>query len=85
MYVEAEIVAESRPAMALPEEAVVNLETRYFILVKKTAEGPDMSFEKREVQVGRLDNGFYEILNAGEIGANATLLTRGAFNLIQEE
>lgn len=84
MYVEAEIIAESRSASALPETAVVNVEDRYFVLVKKDGQ-TDMQFEKREVKVGRLEGGFYEIANASELGENATILVQGAFNLIQEE
>ena len=83
MYVEAGIIAQSSTAAALPEEAVINLEDRYFVLIQKA--GEDLRFERREVVAGRRNEGFIEIENARELGEGATFLTRGAFNLIQEE
>lgn len=84
MYIEAEIIVARREAQSLPLESVVNLEDKYYVLVKKPSAEATWSFEKRTVQVGKTENGFVEILNAGEFAATDEFLVAGAFNLIVE-
>ncbi|MEZ4990106.1 MAG: efflux RND transporter periplasmic adaptor subunit [Saprospiraceae bacterium] len=82
MYIEAEIVTESDPAMALPEEAVVNVEDDYFILVKNDKAVDGYSFDKQLVQPGRRSQGMIEVMNVPK--NTGTVLTKGAFNLVME-
>jgi cobalt-zinc-cadmium efflux system membrane fusion protein len=84
MYLEAEILTTSKSAMALPENAIVNIEDSYYVLVSSHYENNGHSFEKREVKIGSIDNGFIEVLNVNEFDNNATFLINGAFNLITE-
>lgn len=84
MYVEAEILTSSDTLFALPQEAVINIEDRYFVLVKKSNKAGASTFERKEVVVGKSGNGFYEILNY-EALQHADVLLKGAFNLIQGE
>ncbi len=84
MYIEAEILVAGHEAKSLPQESVVSIEDQYYVLVKKTSAETTLSFEKREVQVGKTENGFVEILNAGEFAASDEFLVSGAFNLIVE-
>lgn len=84
MYVEAEIFTTTDSFPALPQEAIVNLEDRYYVLVK-TGEDPEgIKFDRKEIQVGRTANGFTEIKNAKDFNENSEFLVKGAFNLINE-
>ncbi len=81
MYVEAEILTSSDTTLALPQDAVINVEDRYFVLARNNDKA--LTFERREVKVGKSGNGYYEILNHEEL-KNSEILLNGAFNLIQE-
>lgn len=82
MFVEAEIIVESDTALALPEEAVVNIEDEYFVLMKESSSPDDYTFEKYPVQPGRTTGGWVEIVSAKPL--TGPILTKGAFNLIME-
>ena len=85
MYVEAEIVIDSSPALGLPEAAVIAVQDKFFVLVKVERGGNSTEFEQREVQVGQRFDGMVEILNADTFKAQDSILVRGAFNLVSEE
>ena len=84
MYVEAEIFTTSDSLPALPQEAIVNLEDRYYVLLKTGEDTEVIKFDRKEVQVGRTANGFTEIKNAEDFNENSEFLVKGAFNLIHE-
>lgn len=80
MYIEANILTASEKLLALPQEAVANIENDYFVLVKLST----TSFKRMPVKIGATDNGYVQILNADDFDANTEFLTKGAFNLISE-
>jgi cobalt-zinc-cadmium efflux system membrane fusion protein len=84
MYVEAEIYASSESSLALPVDAVIPIENKNYILVKKKNTKNGVEFEQVEVKVGQKTEGYIEILNTKKIANKAQILTVGAFNLIQE-
>ncbi|GAA0190712.1 efflux RND transporter periplasmic adaptor subunit [Fulvivirga kasyanovii] len=84
MYVEAEIMTSAHPAAALPEEAVVNIEEKSYVLVKKAGSDGSIILEKREVETGLNHQGYIEISNSKEFAAGSEFLVKGAFNLIVE-
>lgn len=84
MYVEAEILTSTQAQMALPEAAIVEVENKYYVLVKKGTENGESIFEKRMVKVGTTENGFTSILNHQDFEPNTEFLINGAFNLIME-
>lgn len=84
MYVEAEIFTSSHSALSLPEEAVVNIEDKYFALLQKDSNSEGFTFEQVEIMPGKTTNGFVEILNAESFPLNTKFLTKGAFNMITE-
>ena len=83
-YVEARILTSTDSLPALPQEAVVNLEDDSFVLVKKSKNEDGISFERRQVSIGKSSGGYAEILNADAFDVNAEFLSKGAFNLISE-
>lgn len=84
MYVEAQIFSTSDSAMALPVNSVISIENKSYILAKKTGTKEQINFEKIEVEVGKSNENFIEILNYKDFDNNKQILTNGAFNLIQE-
>lgn len=80
MYVETEILTTIQKQLALPQEAVANIENDFYVLAKQNA----TSFKRMPVKIGATDNGFIHILNASDFDPNTEFLTKGAFNLIKE-
>ncbi|MDA0195726.1 MAG: efflux RND transporter periplasmic adaptor subunit [Bacteroidetes bacterium] len=84
MYIEAEVIIDAVKSPALPQEAVVNIDKSYFVIVKKSSNAEILAFEKAEVRVGKTDQGFVQIINHEDFGEDSEFLAEGAFNLIQE-
>lgn len=80
MYVETEILTGNEKMLALPQEAVANIENDFFVLVKQNA----TSFKRMPVKIGATYDGFMQIINAEDFDSNTEFLTKGAFNLISE-
>ncbi len=81
MFVTAEIVVSSTPALCLPEKAVVDLEGQMMVAVKRSENDNGMSFELVRVETGKYADGWIEIL-APDMDGN-DLLVNGAFDVIQ--
>lgn len=84
MFVEAELYTSSDSTLALPMNAVVTIDKKSFVLLKKSVSSDSFTFEKVEVKIGQTDHGFVSILNANLFQENSEFLTNGAFNLIKE-
>ena len=84
MYVEAEIFTTTDSLSALPNEAIVDLENKHYILIKTGEDTGGIKFDEKEIQVGRTANGYTEIKNAEDFNKNSEFLVKGAFNLINE-
>lgn len=84
MYVEADIYATSASKPALPQDALVELNGKYYALVLDASSNSGYSFVKKEVKVGISNNDFIEVLNPQDFKEGALFLTKGAFNLITE-
>lgn len=84
MFVEAEIYSSSDSSLALPLNSVIEIENKYYVLIKKKSTKDQLDFEKVEVQVGQTNKEYIEVLNSMKFKDNTQLLTNGAFNLIQD-
>ncbi|PKP25377.1 MAG: efflux RND transporter periplasmic adaptor subunit [Bacteroidetes bacterium HGW-Bacteroidetes-2] len=84
MYVEAEIYTSTDSLLALPNEAIVAINDKYFTLLKTKEDDQGMYFERKEIQIGKTANGFTEIINYLNFNENSAFLVKGAFNLISE-
>ena len=84
MYVEAQILTSTKNAHSLPQEAVVNIDEKYFVLEKKELDSGITEFVRREVEPGISINGYVEILNYKEFDKDTEFLVKGAFNLIKD-
>jgi len=84
MYVEADIYSTSVSKTSLPEDALVEVEGKYYALVLESSSNNGYSFVRKEFKTGDFNNGFIEILMPGELSDSTQYLTKGAFNLITE-
>lgn len=80
MYIETDILTSSDVFDALPNEAVVNIEDTYFVLIKQN----DTTYKKVPVEIGAISNGYTQILNVKDFEKNTEFITKGAFNMIVE-
>lgn len=85
MFANASIITESTSGMALPEDAIITIDNKHYILLKTLDENDQLGFSKQEVEVGNTFNGFTMIKATSELNENNTYLIKGAFNLIGEE
>lgn len=85
MYVEAQIVTDSTVSKALPEEAIISVEDRSYVLVNDSNEDNSYTFRKEEVMVGETYNGFTAIENSDRFKETDLFLVKGGFYLIGEE
>lgn len=84
MYVEANILTKSQTKKALPQEALVEVDSNYFVLVLSNSSDEGFTFLKKKVKIGSSNNGYVEILNTNDLNDNSEILVKGAFNLITE-
>ncbi len=84
MYLESEIQTASETFPSLPQEAVVNIDDKSFVLLLENESSDGYLFRKQEVKTGPEKDGYLAILNAEDLPKDAQILTAGAFNLITE-
>ncbi|MBI0400252.1 efflux RND transporter periplasmic adaptor subunit [Cyclobacterium marinum] len=84
MYVEAEIYTNTTSKISLPQEALVDMDGKYYVLILNKFSQDVYSFTKREVIIGLSNDGNVEILNHAEFSENTRFLVKGAFNLITD-
>lgn len=84
VYLEAEIYTTSDSRSSLPQEALVEVDDKYYVLVLDKSSNENYSFIKKEVNVGVSNNDNIEILNAHDFNENTEFLVKGAFNIIKE-
>ncbi len=84
MYVEADIFTTSESRTALPQDALVDIKGKYYVLVLSNSTTEGYTLIKKEVKIGSSNNGYVEILNSQDFKDNSEILIKGAFNLITE-
>lgn len=83
MYLDAQIIKGIGDRFVLPEEAVVEIENRHWVLLRKEEKSDSFVLVQREVDVLELDGGMLAILNHDDFSKDAIFLRKGAFALIQ--
>ena len=84
VYVQADIYTTSDSRPSLPQEALVEVDDKNYVLVLDSSSDTGLTFIKKEVKTGVSNNDDIEILNAGDFNENSEFLVKGAFNLIKE-
>lgn len=83
MFVDAQIITESHKGSALPNDAIVSIDNKHFVLISNADVADIYSFDQKEVIVGDSFNGFTLIKNIDDFNENQLFLVKGAFNLIR--
>jgi len=76
-YMNAEIEVKNNKALVLPEESVVRFENKYYVFIRRSGN----TFEMKEIEPGNTDNGFIEILSAGNLASNEYII-KGAYSVL---
>lgn len=84
MFVEANIITESKFLKALPEDAVVELEGKFYALLLTSSNNEGMNFNQVEITIGDTFGGYTEIKNSSDFSETDKFLTKGVFNLLGE-
>ncbi|MDC8001397.1 efflux RND transporter periplasmic adaptor subunit [Aequorivita todarodis] len=85
MFVEAQIVTGTSDQWALPENAVVEMEGKHYVLKIENETADEFEILPVEVKIGATYNGFTAIGKSEEFKPETKFLTKGAFVLLQEE
>lgn len=81
MFVEAEIIVASRKAWAIPKEALVKDEDRFFIFVQQSFIDDVYVFKKVPVVIGAEYGDYVEIIPNKIINTQTKILVKGAYDL----
>lgn len=82
MFVDAHIVTEKTTGEALPSEAVVELDGKFYVLRTTVTKDSGYTFEILEIQPGNSIDGFTEVKNASQFSDSDTFLAKGAFDVL---
>ena len=88
MFLEAQILvgrvgADPRKTLALPENAIVEIEDRHYILQLESQDDQGYVFQKVEVQLGQASGGIVEILSEN-LSPQDQVLVRGAYEAMPQ-
>lgn len=85
MFVEAQIVTGTSNHLALPENAIVELDGVNYVLLIENENNDEYQLHSARVKVGATYQGYTIIENASEFEKDSRFLTKGGFALLQEE
>jgi len=85
MFVEAQIVTGTTDQWALPENAVVEMEGKNYILKIENENAEELEILPVEVEIGATYNGFTAIEKSEKFKPETKFLIKGAFVLLQED
>lgn len=85
MFVEAQIVTGTSNHLALPENAIVELDGVNYVLLIENENNDEYQLHSARVKVGATYQGYKIIENASEFEKDSRFLTKGGFALLQEE
>jgi cobalt-zinc-cadmium efflux system membrane fusion protein len=81
MFVEADIISDSKKEISIPKSAVIQSDDNYFTLVLKDKKDNNYLFDKIKLSVGLQDENFVQVKNY-EALKNKQILTKGVFMLL---
>lgn len=84
MFVEAEIIVNDSEKLALPVEAILEEDNKFFILALKVKNKDTYKFEKIAIEIGEKGDDFIEILSPDIEVNKSQILIKGAFIPLSE-
>ena len=83
MFVEADIIINSKNSLALPKEAIIEIDDKFFTLVLNKKENDNYFFEKIKIDIETQSETYVSILNTDDL-MDKDILTKGGFMLIND-
>lgn len=83
MFVEAQIIVATQESLALPKDAVIEIDGDYFTLVLKEEKNSNYIFNKVKLEIGKQTEKYIQILNT-DVLKDKKILTKGAFMVMTE-
>ncbi|MBP4142707.1 efflux RND transporter periplasmic adaptor subunit [Flavobacterium sp. P4023] len=80
MFVEAQIIVDSKKGLAIPSDALITENNKNFVLLLQNQKD-GYSFKKVSVMIGEKSEKFVEIIPNSVINAESKILTKGVFDL----
>lgn len=77
MYMNAEIEVQSKDAVVVMEDAVVNFENKNYVFIQESGN----TFKMQEVEIGYTENGFIEIISGSSL-TEKRIVVKGAYSLL---
>lgn len=84
MFVEAKILTDNQNYVALPDDAIINIDNKNYVLKLKEKTENSYIFEKKEVEIGETQNGYTRIINYSDFNKSDRFIIKAGFNLIGE-
>jgi cobalt-zinc-cadmium efflux system membrane fusion protein len=81
MFVEADIICDSKKEISLPKSAIIQSDDSYFTLVLKDKKDDNYLFDKIKLNLGLEDENYVQIKNY-EVLENKQILTKGVFMML---
>ncbi|MEZ7514614.1 efflux RND transporter periplasmic adaptor subunit [Flavobacterium frigidarium] len=81
MFVEAEIVVDSKKGLAIPVEALITENNKNFVLLLKDDNNNSYAFQKTAVTIGERADKYVEIIPNNQINASSKILIKGVFDV----
>ncbi|WP_298396467.1 efflux RND transporter periplasmic adaptor subunit [Flavobacterium sp.] len=81
MFVEAQIITDSKKGLAIPKEALITENQKYFVFLLDKEDAKEFSFKKIAVEKGASSNDFVEIIENEQINKSSKLLLKGVFDI----
>jgi cobalt-zinc-cadmium efflux system membrane fusion protein len=81
MFVEAKIKISSKKGLAIPTEALISENNKYFVLLLDNDKSNIFSFKKVAVTLGEKSEKAVEIIPNNQINASSKILVKGVFDL----
>lgn len=83
MFAEAQIITDTKKSMALPNEAIGEIENGFYALGLKKQDDSNYTFEKIKLEIGKQTEDYVEVLNSDTLKGKE-ILVHGAFMLFNE-
>jgi cobalt-zinc-cadmium efflux system membrane fusion protein len=80
-YLSAFVEVGNVPVLAIPDEAIVQYENKFFVFIPSSNSQNAHEFRMIEVFKGVSENGFTEISLPSEVDVNSKIVTKGTFEL----
>jgi cobalt-zinc-cadmium efflux system membrane fusion protein len=81
MFVEADIICDSKKEISLPKSAIIQDENNYFALILADEKENKYQFKKIKLTIGLEDENYVQVKNP-EVFENKKVLTKGVFMLL---